>query len=459
MRDFHDEIERAPEAELQALALAKLQRLVAVALEGSSFYRHHLPPGPITSLDDIRRFPVFTKNEVTPNLPPVGHEALTAPLSGAYVFRSGGTTGDPKFAVYSTEEFRRYVDIFRRTYHAAGLRAGDRVANLFTCGSLYASFIFVNRMLEEMGCLNFPFTTGANPDLVVEYIQKFNINVLVGFPSWLLEITARLESAGIKEVRKLFYGGEHFYPEERRHLKDSLGIQVIASGGYAAVDTGLIGYQCWDAQGAVHHVMADHVLLEIVHPVTLEPMPIGEEGMILVTNLDRHLAPVIRYQIGDMARMLPYPCPCGRTAPLFELLRRGDDVLRIGYANVTYDEMLEALGNHPELTTNMQMIKHRVGGKDDLTLVVEARMDAPIEDRAVFARKLRHKVLMAKPDVGKMVDTGYVHNLTVEIVTFGAITRMPVTGKIKRTIDKSFEDDAAEEAAPSDAPGQPSPQA
>lgn len=448
MRDYLHDIERAPSDELQALALDKLQRLVAVARAGSPFYRHHLPDAPLTSLDDVRRIPIFTKNEVTPNLPPVGHEALTGPLGGAYVFRSGGTTGDPKFAVYSTDEFRRYVDIFRRTYYAAGLREGDRVANLFTCGSLYASFIFVNRMLEEMGCLNFPFTTGANADLVVEYIQKFHINVLVGFPSWLLEITARLESAGIKEVRKLFYGGEHFYPEERRHLKEALGIQVIASGGYAAVDTGLIGYQCWDAQGAVHHVMADHVLLEIVHPVTLEPVPIGEEGMILVTNLDRQLAPVIRYQIGDMARMLPYPCPCGRTAPLFELLRRGDDVLRIGYANVTYDEMLDALGNHPELTTNMQMIKHRQGGKDDLTLVVEARMDAAIAEPIAFARKLRHKVLMAKPDVGKMVDTGYVHDLTVEIVPFGALPRMPVTGKIKRTIDRSFDDDAANDAPP-----------
>jgi phenylacetate-coenzyme A ligase PaaK-like adenylate-forming protein len=446
MRDYLDDIEKAPEAELQALVVHKLRRLIEVARAGSSFYRHHVPAGPYDTPGDIRRIPVFTKDEVTPHLPPVGHEALTAPLMGAYVFRSGGTTGDPKFAVYSTDEFRRYVDIFRRTYHAAGLRPGDRVANLFTCGSLYASFIFVNRMLEESGCLNFPFTTGANPDLVVEYIQKFNINVLVGFPSWLLAITARLESTGIREVRKLFYGGEHFYPEERRHLKESLGVQVIASGGYAAVDTGLIGYQCWASQGAVHHLMADHVLMEIVHPVTGEPMPVGEEGMILVTNLDRHLAPVIRYQIGDMARMLPYPCPCGRTAPLFELLRRGDDVLRIGYANVTYDEMLDALGNHPSLTTNMQMIKHRVAGKDDLTLVVEARMDTAVEDRVAFARKLRHKVLLTKPDVGKMVDTGYVHNLTVEIVDFGAITRMPVTGKIKRTVDMSFVDDAVAEA-------------
>ncbi|MBC7544303.1 MAG: AMP-binding protein [Candidatus Sericytochromatia bacterium] len=441
MRDYLDDIERAPAEELGSMALSKLQRLVEVAIQGSAFYRRRLTGRPIESLADIRLLPVMTKHDLTPHLPPVSHEGLTGPMTGAYVFRSGGTTGDPKFAVYSADEFRRYVELFKRTYYAAGLRPGDRVANLFTCGSLYASFIFVNRMLEEMGCLNFPFTTGANADLVVDYIQRFNINVMVGFPSWLLEITARLEAAGVKEIRKIYYGGEHFYPEERRHLQESLGVQIIASGGYAAVDTGMMGYQCWATSGSVHHVHADHMILEIVHPATHEPLPDGEEGMLLVTNLDRHLAPVIRYEIGDMARILPEPCPCGRTTPLFELLRRGDDVLRIGYANVTYGEMLDALGTHPDLTSNMQMTKRRVNGKDDLTLVIEARLDATIFKG--LARSLRHLVLKTKPDVGKMVDTGYVHNLTVEIVTFGSLPRMPVTGKIKRTIDLSFADGAA----------------
>lgn len=451
MADVFDPIERQPWAEVEALAFAKLKDLVELAREQSPYYRRRLPKTPLRNPADLADLPILTKQEMTAHLPPISHEGLSGPLSGAYVFRSGGTTGDPKFAVYSTEEFRRYVDLFKRTYYAAGLRPGDRVANLFTCGSLYASFIFVNRMLEELGCVNFPFTTGANPDLVVDYVQTFDINVLAGFPTWLLEITGRLEAAGARGVRKLFYGGEHFYPEEQRHLKEALGVQVIASGGYAAVDVGMMGYQCWAATGGIHHLHADHIIMEIVDPASGQPVPGGTEGMIVVTNLDRRLSPVIRYEIGDMGRMLPHPCPCGRTAPLFELLRRGDDVLRIGYANVTYDEMLEALGRHTDLTTNVQMIKSRIDGKDDLRLVVEARMGANIGDPLVVGRQLRHQILKAKPDLGKMVDTGYVHDLTVEIVDFGSLPRMPVTGKIKRTIDRAFADAAAVSPAP-DAP-------
>jgi phenylacetate-coenzyme A ligase PaaK-like adenylate-forming protein len=409
--------ERAPEAVWGPLADAKLASLVALAIEKSPFHRDRLVP--VASRAELAKLPVLDKDAWMAASPPHSSAALTRRLGNAYVFRTGGSTGDPKFSVFATAEFRAFVKYFKRTYHAAGLRPSDRVANLFACGSLYASFIFVNRMLEATGCLNFPFTTATEPAAVARHVKLFGINTLVGFPSWLLQVADALEAEGVG-VEKIFYAGEHLYPDERQHLARRLGARVIASAGYAAVDAGMVGYQC-EAAGAstVHHLLADHAHLEILHPETLQP---ADEGLVVVTNLDRRLQPVIRYNLGDMARHVPGGCACGRTAPRFELLHRGDDSLRIGFATLTYTEVQHALSG---LVGAIQLERTREARKDRLTIRVEG---ASIEPNQVLDALQR-----AKPDLAKLLASGYLHPLHVEVVA--QIPRLPVSGKLKRVID------------------------
>lgn len=422
----------SPEA-IGSLVDAKLAALVTLAAEQSPFWREHLNGATATGRADWAELPVLHKDALMAESPPHGERSLTRPLGDAYVFRSGGSTGDPKFSVFSNDEFRRYVGYFRRAYGAAGIEATDKVGNLFACGSLYASFIFVNRMLEDLGALNFPFTAGAAPDVVARHVRLFGINTLMGFPSWLLQVAGALAEEGLK-VEKIFYAGEHLYDEERRYLRETLGATVIASGGYGAVDTGLMGYQCPHTHGGVHHVLADHTYLEFVDPETFRPVAPGEEGLILVTSLDRTLQPIIRYNIGDMGRLLPEPCPCGRNAPRFELLRRGDDVLRIGYANVTYDEMAAALAGVPGLSATVQMVKTRSEMRDRLGFRIE--VPAPV-DGARMAGELTARIAAAKPDIGKLLATEYIHPIAFEFLAPGEIPRLPVTGKFKRTLDLS----------------------
>jgi phenylacetate-coenzyme A ligase PaaK-like adenylate-forming protein len=428
-------IETASPEALGALIDGKLASLVALAKTASPFYREWLNGVEVGGRADMGKVPILNKDSFMAASPPHGEGTLTRPVTGAYVFRSGGSTGEPKFSLFADEEFREYVRLFIRSYHAVGLRPGDKVGNLFACGSLYASFIFVNRMLEEMGTLNFPFTAAAPADGVARHVKLFGINALVGFPSWILQVAEALVAEGLT-IEKVFYAGEHLYDEERRYLREQLGVKVIGSAGYGAVDTGLMGYQCDHAQGGEHHVLGDHTYLELVHPETLEPVGPGEEGLILVTNMDRRLQPVIRYNIGDLGRWVPGTCPCGRTAPRFELLRRGDDVLRIGYANVTYDEVSGAFAGIPELTSTVQMIKEREERRDKLMFRIEVRDLAAI-DQAEMADRLTAALSAAKPDVGKLLATQYIHPLSFEFLPMGAIPRLPVTGKFKRTLDMS----------------------
>jgi phenylacetate-coenzyme A ligase PaaK-like adenylate-forming protein len=428
-------IEQLAPAELDALVDAKLARIVAHARAHSPFHRERLGAAPVAGRADLARLPLLDKDAWMAASPPYAEASLTGPLAGAYVFRTGGSTGEPKFSAFTVPEFRLLTGFLQRAYYAGGLRASDRVANLFAAGSLYASFVYINRVLEELGTLNFPITTSMPPELVAQHVRRFGINTLVGFPSWLLQVAERLVAEGLT-VEKIFYGGEHLYEEERRFLRERLGATVIQSAGYAAVDAGLVGYQCTHASGALHHVVADHLYMEILHPETFEPVAPGEEGLIVVTDLDRELQPVIRYVVGDLGRMVAGPCACGRTAPRFELLRRGDDVLRIGYANLTYNEVATAFAGVPELTATVQMIKEREAMRDRLSFRIEVR-DPEAIDPAALAARLEAALTAVKPDVAKLLAQGYLHPIGFEFLPSGAIPRMPVTGKFKRTLDLS----------------------
>lgn len=439
MRDIPLEgIERASGAELVALQAQKLVTLLELAKSRSNFYSEHLSDIDLERSWFLADLPILKKQHLVQHSPPESEALLTGPLESAYVFRSGGTTGTPKFSPFSFDEFRRFTLMFLRAYGAAGLRSSDRVANMFVSGSLYASFIFVNRCLEELGCVNFPFTGSAPIDVIGRNLELFPINTLMGIPSWVLEVVQKLPPTALSKIEKIFYAGEHLYAEERQYLHDLLpNLRLIASGGYGAVDTGLMGYQCHACEGDVHHTLADHVLLEIVDPVSRRPLRDGEEGIILVTTLDRFLMPLIRYDIGDIGRMVPGACACGRTMPRFELLGRNED-LRIGIATVGYDELMKAVGEHHELTSNLQLIKERDGMKDRLIVKVEVRPEFQ-GDRGTLARSLEAAIYRHKPDLQKLVQNEHVRPLKVALFYLGEIPRVPVTGKVRRIIDRTLE--------------------
>ena len=409
------------------------------------FWRPRLAAaGYTTDLEDrahdavLGRLRPLVKEDLLDHAPPRSDAMLTGPLEAAYVFRTGGTTGQPKFSVFASAEFQAMVAGFVTAYRAAGLDAGDRVANAFTAGSLYASFVFVNRCLEEIGVVNLPYTMSAPPELVASQWDLFGLTAVMGFPSHLLKV---VRAIGPGKVKKVFFAGEHLHDEDRRILTEDFGVGLIASGGYGAVDTGLMGFQCQACSGSVHHVLSDHARLDIVDAETLAPVGDGEVGQVLVTCLDRLLMPVIRYDIGDRARWIPGPCPCSRPEPRFELLGRGGDTLRIGYANVAHDEIVRSLGT---AAAAVQLVKERVDGKDLLRIRFEPRGIGPMRATTPSAgdpvpvEQLISRILEAKPDLARMIGSGQMAPIVVEAVAPGGLPRSQLTGKQIKVEDRSL---------------------
>ncbi len=416
----------------------KIRRLLSFAFENSSFYKEHLSGidiKNIRSYKDFLKVPLTDKTHIYQNTPPQGEGMLTAPLKNAYVFASGGSTGTPKFNFYSFRELEEVSSILAEIYQIAGIQREDVVANLFMAGFLWTSFIVVNQAIEKIGCVSLPIAGNADIDLILHYMNLFRPTAVLGLPSMIIQLAEEIMRRKMDlKIEKILYGGEHFGDEALKFLRESVGARIIQSAGYASVDAGPIGYQCREVSGGVHHLLHNYVFLEIIDPEKETPVEEGQVGEIVVTNLHRRLMPIVRYRTGDLGKFIKGKCPCGHPTPLFELLGRCDDVLRIGAMSIYPPMISEALSQVEGLSPLFQMIAEYDGVKEKLTIKIEALQKQ--DDYSSLSQKAYNALLSHDPELELVVKEKWLGDLIVEVIPPNSIPRNPRTGKIKKVIDK-----------------------
>ncbi len=433
---FREETERYDAAEwhspetTEGLTFAKLKHLLEDVAPQAPLYRERLAGLQLRSMADWTGVPTLSKDDLRAGTPPRSEDLFTGDPLGAHFLRSGGSTGEPALSAFAYPDYEADMARAARGLFALGLRPGDRVANLFMAGHLYGSFLSINRALELVGCNSFPFTSATPAKELPALLRAYGIEVLAGLPSWLMEVfdAIRQDPIGVT-IRKVFYTGEHFYPQDRERLAREFGILQFGSLGYGTVDAGPIGYQCAESHGGVHHLHSDHQFIEIVDSESLQAVPAGEPGELLITNLNRRLMPVVRYRIGDRARWIPESCPCGRSTPRFELLGRCDDMMVLGGINLTYAELHEAALAVDGVNAPLQLVLSRAENRDRLTLRIEAS-----EPR--LADALAEGLLARVDMLRRIIDRGQLNPLAVEVLPPGGIERLPRTGKIRNVIDR-----------------------
>lgn len=372
------------------------------------------------------------KNDLYAHAPPRSNAIMTraGDGEGRLVFASGGSTGKPKFCLYTQEEFERTSRWLAWGLRRSGLESGDTVANLFVAGNLWSSFMAIAGAARALSVTHLPVAGTADPALALDALKRFKANALIGLPSTLLEL-ARFASARGERLRadKVFYAGEHASDEMRREWTRAFGARLIRSAGYASVDAGLIGFQCGAAAGGVHHAAAGLQKVEIVSPETGRPVARGEAGEIVATNLIRRWMPVIRYRTGDLGRWTGKPCPCGHPAPLFALLGRCDDRVNIGGAHLDAGDVGRAAGKVPGLSQFYQLV-----AKPGNRLVVRVERGAAKRNDGL-EEKLASALLRTSHELRDSVGRGWLKPPVIEILAPGKIPRQPRTGKLRRVLD------------------------
>lgn len=447
--DSYEQLDRANQTNYQE---SHLRKLLGTLLNSAPYYQFaHEAVRPLTlpgNTDFFTQFselPVLTPGLFKANIPPENEQLLDPSWRNhAHTcFQSGGTTGRPKTSIFSYKELHRLKHGNSRGFYASGLRASDKVANLFAVGGLYMTFIHIQEMLEHYGCSNYPISNATAPDAAADLIRTFQINTLTGITSVILDVLrVSREQGNPLQIEKIFFGGEHLYDHDRRILTEIHGAKIIRAPGYGTVETWYLGYQCSDCAPGVFHEHSDQMLLEIVDPETHRPVPMGQEGIVLATVFERELMPILRYRVGDLARWIDEPgCDCGRTTRRFQLLGRGDDQLRIGYDTMDLS-LLEKASQLPYIQQHLiigafQMEKQRHNERDEW--IVRYEVDQFEKIASSIWPELSQRIItyfeQQKPNLASMIRRGQVHPIRIEWKPSGSLTRNVRTGKLPRTID------------------------
>ncbi|MEG7979005.1 MAG: AMP-binding protein [Mollicutes bacterium UO1] len=382
----------------------------------------------------MKLIPILTGDDLSKYSNHFFSPLLTKIPDSNYVFASGGTTGQPKLIYRTHEENELNAQLLAKGLKLGGLVKKDVVANLLPVGKLYAGMLPFNQALEKIGCVILPLGDGISHDLLVEYIKFFKINAILAIPTEIISFAHHVENKKITDIKvaRIITGGEQLYSSARQYLKKVLQTDHFQSTGYTSTDTGAIGYQCLDCDENVYHLHSDDKYLEILDSATNQPAELEKDGNIVVTSFSRTLMPIIRYELGDVGRLLKKNCPCGSADQLFELVGRGYERVRVGYTFITPEFVCSNITKIEGLSLHFQIIVSLENYMDKLTIIVES-LQKNADD--IKLQEELYKNLNTDKDLKEEIEAKRMHLLDVVIAQPNTITRNPRTGKIKNIID------------------------
>ena len=426
---YHQNIETMPREALEALQVAALGRQVERALE-TPFYRKRLAEAGVTGervkgLSDLRRLPFTTKSDLRESFP---FGMLAAPREEVVrMHASSGTTGIPTTIYFTKKDIAVWTSYVARCIYGTGCTRADVFQNMITYG-LFTGGLGFHAGAEEIGMMVIPSGPG-NTERQFRMMRDFGTTVLHATPSFLLHVEGKMREAGVKReglaLKRAFAGAEPYSEETRLRIEELLGIDVYNSYGLSEMNGPGVAFECQCKDGL--HLWEDGYIAEIVDPDTLEPLPDGEEGELVITILCREAMPMLRYRTRDLTSFYSEPCACGRThRRIHRILGRSDDMLIINGVNVFPSQIEQTLMAMEEVGNNFLIIVEKEGALDRLTVKTEIH-EAFFTDDARPLNALREKI--AK-NLSQVI---YIHP-KVELAGGGTL---PVSeGKAKRVEDR-----------------------
>lgn len=406
-----------------------LPELIEYVRKHSPFYRDLYAKAKGRELKDL---PLVPQVEFWKHNSWRSNRVLTGTPEGGVLFKSGGTTGEPKFSVFTQSEWDSFTEAFGGGMAKGGLQNGERVGNIFYVGDLYASFLFIMKSMENapVSPLHFPISGALAPDAILKIAAEYELTTLAGVPTSLLQLAAYMRSSGktCPSIRKILFGGESMYPDQRAEFADVMPGVRVQSIGYASVDAGLLGYVTPDCAPEVHHTFGETTVIEIIDPETQEPIEeTGQPGYAVLTNLTRRLMPIIRYPVGDMAEWID---PAGTPDRRLVLKGRSEEGARVGPTTMYFEDVLSVLS---EFRANLgpfqfQLCVHHHNLKDEL--VIRLAADGRMPDPAILDR-----LTQARPMLAAGVANGIIHPPRIEWVARKELAVNPRTGKHRRILD------------------------
>ena len=426
---WNKELECMDREQMRALQGKKLQATVKKVYENVPFYKKAfdekgIKPEDIKSVDDLKCLPFTLKTDLRDNYP---FGLFAAPQEDIVrVHASSGTTGKPTVVGYTARDISNWADLMARTFTFAG-GTKESVIHVAYGYGLFTGGLGAHYGAERLGATTVP-VSGGNTKRQIMLMQDFGATILACTPSYALYLAETIEEMGVdRSALKLkagVFGAEPWTEAMRAEIEQRLGILAIDIYGLSEIMGPGVASDCEYKQGL--HIAEDFFLPEIIDPVTMEPLPYGEEGELVITTIDKDGIPLIRYRTRDITSLHAETCGCGRTlVRMNKVLGRSDDMLIIRGVNVFPSQIEGVLVEIADVSPHYQIVVNRVDNTDTLEVQVEVSAEL-FSDEVKRLEALEHKI---KADIQSVLNIG----VDVTLVEPKTIARSE--GKAKRVID------------------------
>ena len=416
--------------EREKLQLARMKAILKRTYENVPYYKKRFDeikfkPGEIKSLEDIRKLPFTTKTDLREGYP-FGLFAVPR-REIVEVHTSSGTTGKPTVSGYTKKDIDIWGEVVARALTMCGATKDDIIQNGYGYG-LFTGGLGVHYGAQRIGATVIPISAGQTKRHL-DIMQDFGSTILTCTPSYALYLTEAAEEAGIN-IKKLklkagCFGAEMWTDRMRDEIEKRFHLIALNIYGLTEIIGPGVAQECDQKNGL--HIFEDHFYPEVVSPETLEPLPEGEKGELVLTTLTREGMPMIRFRTRDITTLRREICKCGRTLVRMDRITgRTDDMLKIRGVLVFPYQIEKALLEIKGVEPHYQIIVTRPHHLDEIEVQVET-------SKKLFSDEVRHL-----EEVRKKIENRIENSIGLRVkVTLVEPKTLPRSeGKAKRVIDK-----------------------
>jgi phenylacetate-CoA ligase len=416
--------------ELRKLQGARVSAMVERVYNTVPFYRKKLQdagmePGDITTIDDLKKLPFTTKQDLRDNYP---FGLFTLPQADIVrLHASSGTTGKSTVVGYTHIDIQMWSEVVARSLTMAGVGKTDIIQVAYGYG-LFTGGLGLHYGAEKVGASVIPIS-GGNTKKQLQLMEDFGSTVIACTPSYAAYLGEALVEEKIDrrnlKLKAGVFGAEPWTEEMRTQIEQLLGIKAYDIYGLSEIIGPGVSMECHCQKGM--HIFEDHFIPEIINPETGVVLPYGELGELVFTPATKEAMPLIRYRTRDLTRLHADKCECGRTLVRMEkCVGRSDDMLIIRGVNVFPSQVESVLLEMSETKPHYLLVVDRENNLDILEIQVEIE-EQFFSDEIKELEGLRQRI---KANIASVLGI----SATIRLVEPGTIERS--MGKAQRVVDK-----------------------
>ena len=424
---YNPKMETLPIEQLRDLQSKRLSSMLRRQYDQVPFYKEKFDqlgvcPEDIKSITALSKLPFTKKSDLRDQYPfglfTVAQDKISR------IHASSGTTGKPTVVGYTKDDLNIFDEVVARSLVAAGARPGMKLHNAYGYG-LFTGGLGMHGGATKLGMAVIP-VSGGMTDRQLTILQDFAPEVLCCTPSYAQTLAEECQKRGIDTsdlaVKYAVLGAEPWTEAIRTQVEAGLKVDATNIYGLSEILGPGVSQEDHEEKGTGSYIWEDHFFPEVVDRDTGEPLPYGQEGVLVFTTLTKEAMPLLRYWTNDICSLQYDPNGKRTHVKMSTIKGRADDMLIIRGVNLFHTQVEEIIDEMAFLIPNYQMIVSRAGTMDEVLVKVEVAEGVEAGNTELtesFVRKIKDNIGIS---------------MKVELLKKGEIP-MSQGGKLSRIVD------------------------